>query len=112
MEVSLAKFTTQDYGQMLLNGVDNFTATYFSGVIGHVSHDSSTRSIADIKLPPKVLREKDLELVIPSSNGYLALVTYLDTQTQEKTYWLYDTVPARLGDHKTEHPASTGSSAK
>lgn len=69
----MAKFTTQDYGQMLLNGVDNFTATYFSDVIGHVSHDSITRSIAGIKLSPRVLREKALALITPSNNGYLAL---------------------------------------
>ncbi|HVC35899.1 MAG TPA: hypothetical protein VNE40_00425 [Candidatus Dormibacteraeota bacterium] len=30
----MAKIVTSDYAQMLLNGVDNFTATYFSEVIG------------------------------------------------------------------------------
>jgi hypothetical protein len=69
---------------MLLNGVDNFTATYFADVIGPVSHDSITRSIADIKLSPKVLREKALELIMPSSNGYLALDdTVLDKGSSE-----------------------------
>lgn len=68
-----SKFKTSDYAQMLLNGVDNFTATYFSDVIGTVSHDTIGRSIADIKLSPAVLREKALELIIPSANGYLAL---------------------------------------
>lgn len=28
------KVVTSDYAQMLLNGVDNFTATYFAEVIG------------------------------------------------------------------------------
>jgi hypothetical protein len=58
---------------MLLNGVDNFTATYFSEVIGTVSHDTIGRSIADIKLSPLALREKAIGRIIPSLNGYLAL---------------------------------------
>jgi hypothetical protein len=69
----MAKVVTSDYAQMLLNGVDNFTATYFAEVIGTVSHDTVGRSIASIKLSPKVVREKALELIVPSSNGYLAL---------------------------------------
>ncbi len=69
----MAKVVTSDYAQMLLNGVDNFTVTYFAEVIGTVSHDSIGRSIASIKLSPKVVREKALELIIPSVNGYLAL---------------------------------------
>ncbi len=69
----MSKFKTSDYAQMLLNGVDNFTATYFSDVIGTVSHDTVGRSIADIKLSPAVLREKALELIIPSRDGYIAL---------------------------------------
>lgn len=67
----MAKVVTSDYAQMLLNGVDNFTATYFADVIGTVSHDSIGRSIARIKLSPKVVREKALELIVPSTNGYL-----------------------------------------
>lgn len=69
----MAKIATSDYAQMLLNGVDNFTATYFSEVIGTVSHDTIGRAIATIKLSPKVVREKALELIIPSNNGYLAI---------------------------------------
>lgn len=53
--------------------MDNFTATYFSDVIGTVSHDTIGRSIATIKLSPKVVREKALELIIPSLNGYIAI---------------------------------------
>lgn len=64
---------TSDYAQMLLNGVDNFTATYFSEVIGTVSHDTVGRSISMIKLTPRVVREKALELIVTSTNGYLAL---------------------------------------
>jgi hypothetical protein len=48
----MAQFHTSDYAQLLLNGVDNFTATYFSDVIGTISHDSITRSIDDVKLSP------------------------------------------------------------
>jgi hypothetical protein len=69
----MSKIATSDYAQMLLNGVDNFTATYFSEVIGTVSHDTIGRSIASIKLTPKVVREKALELLATSSNGYVAL---------------------------------------
>lgn len=81
----MAKIVTSDYAQMLLNGVDNFTATYFSEVIGTVSHDTIGRSIATIKLSPKVVREKALELIIPSSNGYLALDdTIMDKASSEE----------------------------
>jgi Transposase DDE domain len=69
----LVKFTAQGYGQMLLNGVENFTATYFSEVIGNVSHDTIGRAISDIKLSPRVLREKALGLLITSDNGMLAI---------------------------------------
>lgn len=69
----MTKVVASDYAQMLLNGVDNFTATYFSEVIGTVSHDTIGRSIATIKLSPKVVREKALELIKPSANGYIAL---------------------------------------
>jgi hypothetical protein len=69
----MSKFKTSDYAQTLLNGVDNFTATYFSDVIGTVSHDTIGRSIDNIKLSPAVLREKALELIVPSLNGYIAL---------------------------------------
>lgn len=81
----MAKVVTSDYAQMLLNGVDNFTATYFSEVIGTVSHDTIGRSIATIKLSPKVVREKALELIIPSANGYLALDdTVMDKASSEE----------------------------
>jgi hypothetical protein len=81
----MAKFVTSDYAQTLLNGVDNFTATYFSEVIGTVSHDTIGRSIATIKLSPKIVREKALELIIPSTNGYLALDdTIMDKASSEE----------------------------
>lgn len=69
----MPKFKTSDYAQTLLNGVDNFTETYFSEIIGTVSHDTIGRSIGMIKLSPRVVREKALELIVPSSNGYIAI---------------------------------------
>lgn len=81
----MSKVVASDYAQMLLNGVDNFTATYFSEVIGTVSHDTIGRSIANIKLSPKVVREKALELIITSSNGYIAIDdTVLDKGSSEE----------------------------
>lgn len=81
----MSKVVTSDYAQMLLNGVDNFTATYFSEVIGTVSHDTIGRSIATIKLSPKVVREKALELIVPSTNGYLAIDdTVMDKSSSEE----------------------------
>jgi hypothetical protein len=81
----VAKVVASDYAQMLLNGVDNFTATYFAEVIGTVSHDTIGRSIAAIKLSPKVVREKALELIVPSSNGYLAIDdTVMDKGSSEQ----------------------------
>lgn len=81
----MTKIVTSDYAQMLLNGVDNFTATYFAEVIGTVSHDTIGRSIAGIKLSPKVVREKALELIVPSANGYLALDdSVMDKGSSEK----------------------------
>ena len=80
----MTKIVASDYAQMLLNGVDNFTATYFSEVIGTVGHDTIGRSIANIKLSPKVVREKALELIIPSSNGYIAVDdTVMDKDSSE-----------------------------
>jgi len=82
----MPKFTTADYAQMLVNGVDNFTATYFADVVGgNISHDSITRAIEGKKLSPRVLREKALELIAPSVNGYLAIDdTVLDKDHAEK----------------------------
>jgi DDE family transposase len=99
----MAKIVTSDYAQMLLNGVDNFTATYFSEVIGTVSHDTIGRSIASIKLSPKVVREKALELIVPSANGYLALDdSVMDKGSSEKI----ETASAQYSGQK--HGITTG----
>jgi hypothetical protein len=81
----VAKIVASDYAQMLLNGVDNFTATYFADVIGTVSHDTVGRSIARVKLSPKIVREKALALIVPSANGYLAVDdTVMDKASSER----------------------------
>lgn len=99
----MAKFHTSDYAQLLLNGVDNFTATYFADVIGSVSHDSITRSIDGVKLSPRVLREKALSLIVPSTNGYLALDdTVLDKASSAK---ITGAVPQYSGQ---KHGITTG----
>jgi hypothetical protein len=99
----MAKIVTSDYAQMLLNGVDNFTATYFSEVIGTVSHDTIGRAIANIKLSPKVVREKALELITPSRDGYLALDdSVMDKGSSEKI----ETASAQYSGQK--HGITTG----
>lgn len=99
----MTKIVTSDYAQMLLNGVDNFTATYFAEVIGTVSHDSIGRSIAHIKLSPKVVREKARGLIAPSPNGYLALDdTVLDKAGSERI----ETASAQYSGQK--HGITTG----
>lgn len=37
------KITTQDYGQFLINEVNNFTATHFSEIVEGLKHDSVSR---------------------------------------------------------------------
>ena len=69
---------------MLLNGIDNFMVTYGAEVIGTVSHDSIGRSIAHIRPSPKVVREKALELIVPSRIGYLAVDTVMDKASSER----------------------------
>jgi Transposase DDE domain len=99
----MPKMVTSDYAQMLLNGVDNFTATYFAEVIGAVSHDTIGRSIASIKLSPKVVREKALELIIPSPNGYLA---YDDTVMDKGSSHEIEIASAQYSGQK--HGITTG----
>ena len=49
------KITTQDYGQFLINGVDNFTATYFSEIVEGLKHDSVSRYLNGSKLCNKAI---------------------------------------------------------
>ena len=37
--------TTQSYGQFLINGVNNYTGTYFSKIVEGLEHDSLWRHL-------------------------------------------------------------------
>ena len=63
--------TTQDYGQFLINGVNNYTGTYFAKIVEGLEHDSVWRHLNGAKLPSKVIQERVSEDIIYSSNGYL-----------------------------------------
>ena len=63
--------TTQDYGQFLINGVNNYTGTYFAKIVEGLEHDSVWRHLNGAKLPSKVIWERVSEDIIYSSNGYL-----------------------------------------
>ena len=63
--------TTQDYGQFLINGVNNYTGTYFSKIVEGLEHDSVWRHLNGSKLPSKVIWERVSEDIIYSSKGYL-----------------------------------------
>nr|WP_316358763.1 hypothetical protein [Candidatus Neptunochlamydia sp. REUL1] len=49
------RVTTQTYGQFLVNGVDNFTATYFADIVEGLKHDSVRRHLNGSKLPSKAI---------------------------------------------------------
>ena len=52
------KITTQDYGQFLINGVNNFTATYFSEIVEGLKHDSVSRYLNGRKISSKAVWER------------------------------------------------------
>ena len=52
------KVTTQDYGQWLINGVHNFTATYVANIVQGLKHDSIWRYLNGPKLKSKVIWER------------------------------------------------------
>ena len=52
------KITTQDYGQFLINGVNNFTATYFSEIVEGLKHDRVSRYLNGSKLSSKAVWER------------------------------------------------------
>ena len=63
--------TTQDYGQFLINGVNNYTGTYFAKIVEGLEHDSVWRHLNGAKLPNKVIWERVRKDIIYSSKGYL-----------------------------------------
>ena len=65
------KVTTQEYGQFLINGVKNYTATYFSEIVEGLKHDSVSRYLNGSKLKSKVIWERVKEDILYSEQGYL-----------------------------------------
>lgn len=65
------KITTQDYGQFLINGVNNFTATYFSEIVEGLKHDSVSRYLNGSKLSSKAVWERVKNEIVYSKRGYL-----------------------------------------
>ena len=65
------KITTQDYGQFLINGVNNYTATYFSRIVEGLEHDSVWRHLNGAKLGSKVIWERVSKDIVYSERGFL-----------------------------------------
>jgi hypothetical protein len=79
------KVTTQNYGQFLINGVNNFTGTYFSKIVEGLEHDSVWRHLNSGKLPSKVIWERVKPDIVYSANGYLIFDdSVLDKSGSEK----------------------------
>lgn len=87
------RITTQDYGQFLVNGVENFTATYFAETVENLKHDSVTRHLNGSKLSSKAIWERVCKDIIYSEIGYLIFDdTVLDkshSQSIELARWQY-----------------------
>ena len=79
------KVTTQNYGQFLINGVNNFTGTYFSKIVEGLEHDSVWRYLNSGKLPSKEIWERVQSDIVYSVNGYLIFDdSVLDKSGSEK----------------------------
>ncbi len=65
------RVTTQTYGQFLVNGVNNFTGTYFAEIVEGLKHDSVWRHLNGKKLSSKVIWERVSQDIVYSANGYL-----------------------------------------
>lgn len=76
------KVTTQSYGQFLLNGVNNFTGTYFSEIVEGLEHDSVWRHLNGSKLSSKVVWERVRKDIVYSNRGYLLF----DDSVLDKSY--------------------------
>ncbi len=63
--------TTLTYGQFLVNGVNNFTGTYFADLVEGLEHDSIWRHLNSAKLPSRVIWERVRDNIIYSPNGCL-----------------------------------------
>lgn len=77
--------TTQMYGQFLINGVNNFTGTYFADSVDALEHDSVWRHLNGKKLPARVIWERVKDNIIYSKNGCLIFDdSVLDKSGSEK----------------------------
>lgn len=65
------RVTTQTYGQFLVNGLDNFTGTYFADIVEGLKHDSVWRHLNGSKLPSKAIWERVQKEIVYSERGYL-----------------------------------------
>jgi len=76
------KITTQNYGQFLINGVNNYTATYFSQIVEGLEHDSVWRYLNGPKLGSKVIWERVSKDIIYSKRVYILF----DDSVQDKSF--------------------------
>jgi len=109
------KITTQDYGQFLINGVNNFTATYFSEIVEGLKHDSVSRYLNGSKISSKAVWERVENEIIYSKKGYLlfddsvidkGLVNCVYYNPELDRYWIVDFriyQPDQDGKKKYEH---------
>ena len=77
--------TTQDYGQFLINGVNNYTGTYFSKIVEGLEHGSVQRYINGAKLSSKVIWERVSEDIIYSeAMDICCLMTQFQTKVEAR----------------------------
>ena len=65
------RVTTQHYGQFLINGVKNYTATYFPQIVAGLEHDNVSRYLSGAKLKSKTIWERVKDDIVYSEKGYL-----------------------------------------
>lgn len=78
------RITTQHYGQFLVNGVDNFTGTYFADIVDGLEHDSVWRHLNGSKLPSKSIWERVKDDIIYSPRGYIIFDDSVSDKTGSK----------------------------
>ena len=97
------KINTQIYGQFLINGVNNFTGTYFADLVDGLSHDSVWRHLNGSKLPSKAIWERAQGEILYSKRGYLIFDDYVLDKSSSKSIEL-----ARWQYSGTEHDTVMG----
>lgn len=86
--------TTLTYGQFLVNGVNNFTGTYFADLVDDLEHDSVWRHLNnDVKLPARVIWERVKPDIVYSKNGQMifddSVLDKSDSRHIELARWQY-----------------------